>query len=100
MYDIKFASARTKRDFKKLIKKISPKLKDKLRDTLTNNPYPSRTHGTTLNKVEKKRNVYCYPLTGGDRILFLIYEEPKKYIEILFSGNDDEEIRFLKRLSE
>ena len=68
MYEIKFESARVKRDFKKLLKKLSKDVKDRLRDTLEKNPYPSQTHGATLNKVTKKRDVYCYPVTGGDRV--------------------------------
>ena len=96
MYEVKFESARVKRNFKKLLKKVSPEVRKRLRDTLENNLYPNPSHGSLLNKVEKKRDVYCYPLTGGDRILFLIYEIPKKFVEILFAGNDDDEIRFLR----
>ncbi len=97
MYEIKVEKSKVKKSLKRLLKKVSPDVRNRLRDTLQNDPYPSSTHGNKLNKIEKKRSVYCYPLTGGDRILFLIYESPKKYIEIIFAGNDDEEIRFLRK---
>jgi hypothetical protein len=99
MYVIKFRSSRVKKDFKELIKKISLKKKNTLRDTLENNPYPSATHGNILNKIEQKRDLFCYELTGGDRILFLVLESPEKYVLIIFAGNHDDEIRFLKKRS-
>lgn len=97
MYEIKFLSSKVKKSFKKLLQKISKGGRQKLKDMLENNPYPSKTYGSTLNKIEQKRDVFCYELTGGDRILFFVYEKPAKYVEIIFAGNDDEEIRFLKR---
>jgi len=101
MYEIRFKGAKAKKDFKLLLKKYSKNIKKRLRYTLENNPYPSSTHGTNLNKVEKKGQLYCYPMSGGDRILFDIIEleNNQKVILIHYSGNDDGEIRYLRRHS-
>lgn len=99
MYEIRFNGSKVKKQFKKLIQKLSDGVRSRLKDALENNPYPSPTYGSNRNvptKIEKKGKIYCYEVTGGDRILFDIYEKPTKAVFILFAGNDDEEQRFLK----
>jgi len=94
MYDIRF-KGKAKKKFKNLLQRLSPKVKD----TLSNDPYPSPTHGETLCKVERKGVLYGIEPTGGDRILYDIIslENDKKIILVHFVGNDDEEIRYLKK---
>lgn len=95
MYEIRFASAKVQKNCKKLLKKLSPSVKSRFRYTLENHPYPSSTHGSTLCKIEKKGSVFCYEITGGDRILFDIFET-KKIVMVVMAGNDNEEIAWLK----
>lgn len=100
MYEIRFNGSRVKKQFKKLMQQLSDRVKTRLKEALENNPYPSPTYGSNRNvstKIEKKGKIYCYEVTGGDRILFDIYEKPIKAVLILFAGNDDEEQRFLKK---
>ena len=98
MYEIRF-SGKQKKQFKQLLDKLSPKVKDKIKDILQNHPSPSPTHGETLCKVERKGKLYCIEVTGGDRILYDIIkiDKDKKFVLIRYSGNDDGEIRFLRR---
>ncbi|MFZ5535277.1 MAG: hypothetical protein ACOY3M_03975 [Patescibacteria group bacterium] len=95
MYEIRFASAKVQKKCKKLLKRLSPTVKHRFKTTLENYPYPSSTHGSELCKIEKKGSVFCYEITGGDRILFDIYEA-KKVVMIVMAGNDNEEIAWLK----
>ncbi len=99
MYEIRFKGAKAKKDFRQLLKRFSKDVKKRLKDTLERNPYPNPTHGTNLNKVEKKGQLYCYPMSGGDRVLFDIIElkNNQKVVLIHYSGNDDGEIRYLRR---
>lgn len=99
MYEIRFKGSKAKKDFKKLKEKLSVQVKATLRDILENNPYPTPTHGTELNKVVKKGKLFCYEVSGGNRVLFDIVEieENKKAVLIYFAGNDDGEIRYLKQ---
>lgn len=99
MYEIRFKGSKAKKDFKHLVESLSPKLKEKLKNTLEKNPYPSPTHGTLLNKVEKKGQLYCYPVSGGDRILYDIVDlgNDKSIVFVHFSGDDDGEIRYLRK---
>lgn len=100
MYEIRFNGSKVKKQFKKLMQKLSDKVKTRLKEALENNPYPSPTYGSSRNvptKIEKKGKIYCYEVTGSNRILFDIYEKPIKAVLILFAGNDDEEQRFLKK---
>lgn len=99
MYEIRYRGARAKKNFKQLLKGFSEEVKKRLRNTLENNPYPTSTHGTSLNKVERKGQLYCYPMSGGDRILYDIIEleNDQKIVLIHYSGNDDGEIRYLKK---
>jgi len=98
MYEVRF-SGKQKKLFKRLLQKLSTELKNKIRDILENNPYPSPTHGDRLCKVEKKGKLYCIEATGGDRILYDIIElgQNQKFVRVVFSGDDDAEIRFLKK---
>lgn len=99
MYEIRTNGRKVEKQFKKLLEKLSPNVKTRLKKALKETPYPSPTYktATTINtKIEKKGKIYCYEVTGGDRILFDIYEEPVKTVMILFAGNDNDEIRFLK----
>jgi hypothetical protein len=98
MYDIRF-KGKAKKKFKNLLQRLSPKVKTKAKDTPSNDPYPSPTHGETLCKVERKGVLYGIEPTGGDRILYDIIslENDKKIILVHFVGNDDEEIRYLKK---
>lgn len=99
MYEIRFKGSKAKKDFKKLLSRLSPEVKARIKETLENNPYPTPIHGVVLNKIEKKGLLYCYPVRGGDRILYdiILIDKNKKAILIHFSGNDDGEIRYLKR---
>jgi len=100
MYDIRFNGSKVQKQFNKLKQKLSDRVKARMREALENNPYPSPTYRSNRNvatKIEKKGKIYCYEVTGGDRILFDIYEKPIKAVLILFAGNDDEEQRFLKK---
>lgn len=101
MYDIRFRGSKAKKDFKKLLSKLSPEVKKRIRDTLLNTPYPTPSQGETLNKVERKGSLYCYPASGGDRILYDIIQvnKDKQVVLIHFSGNDDDQIRYLKKYS-
>lgn len=98
MYEIHFSGKQRKR-FKQLLDKLSPEVKDKIKDTLKNHPYPSSIYGETLCKVERKGKLYGIEVTGGDRVLYDIIkiDEDKKFVLILYSGDDDGEIRFLKK---
>lgn len=96
MYEIRFKGSKTEKNFKQLLKKLSPQVKSRLKDTLENNPYPSATHGTSLNKVERKGMLYGYEVSGGDRILYDVFETPLKAVLIHYAGDDDGEIRYLK----
>lgn len=98
MYEIRFKGSKAKKDFKKLLAGVSHEVKDRIKHTLENNPYPSPTHGKVLNKIEKKGLLYCYPVSGGDRILFDIISigQNKKVVLVYYSGNDDGEKRYLK----
>lgn len=99
MYEIQFKGSKAKKDFKELLKSLSSGVKTRLKDTLENNPYPTSTHGTVLNKVERKGQLYCYPVSGGDRVLYDIVDigNDQKVVLIHYSGNDDGEIRYLKK---
>lgn len=99
MYEIRYKGARAKKDFKRLLKGFSEKVKKRLRDALESNPYPNPTHGASLNKVERKGQLYCYSMSGGDRVLYDIIEmeNNQKVVLIHYSGNDDGEIRYLKK---
>lgn len=97
MYEIRFRGKQKKR-FIKLISKLSTQVKSRLKSTLENHPYPSPTHGEILCKVEKKSNLYCIEVTGGDRVLYDIIEtEDKKAVLIYYAGDHDGEIRLLKK---
>ncbi len=98
MFETRF-KGKQKKSFKNLLKKLSPQVKSKFRNTLENNPYPSPTYGNILCNVEKKGNLYCIEITGGDRILYDIIEvdEGKKATLIYYAGDHDGEIRFLKK---
>ncbi len=98
MYEIRF-NGKQKKSFKKLFNKLSDQLKSKFRNTLENNPYPSSSHGSTLCNVEKKINLYCIEITGGDRILYDIIkiDDGRKAVLIYYAGDHDGEIRFLKK---
>lgn len=98
MYDVRF-KGKAKKKFKNLLQRLSPNVKAKVKNTLSNYPYPSPTHGETLCKVERKGLLYGIEPTGGDRILYDIIslEDNTKIILIHFVGNDDEEIRYLKK---
>lgn len=99
MYEIRFKGSKAKKDFNQLLRGLSENVKTKLNDTLKNNPYPTPTHGTVLNKVEKKGQLYCYPTSGGDRVLYdiLDIDNNQKFVLIHYSGDDDGEIRYLKK---
>lgn len=99
MYEIRFKGSKTKKNFKRLLKKFSPQVKSKLKNILENNPYPSFTHGRSLNKVERKGKLYGYEISGGDRVLYDIVEieDSKKAVLIHYIGNHDGEMRYLKR---
>ncbi len=99
MYEIQFKGSKAKKDFKKLLSGLSREVKARIKDTLENNPYPTSTHGAVLNKIERKGILYCYPVSGGNRILYDIIsvDKNKKAVLIHFSGNDDGEIRYLKK---
>lgn len=101
MYEARFKGSKAKKDFKKLKEKLSKKLRTTLRNILENNPYPTPTHGLSLNKVVKKGKLFCYETGGGDRILFDIIEieRAKKAVLIHYSGNHDGEIAYLKKHS-
>ncbi|OGK20271.1 hypothetical protein A3C23_04935 [Candidatus Roizmanbacteria bacterium RIFCSPHIGHO2_02_FULL_37_13b] len=99
MYEIRFSGSKVKKKYKKLLKNLSVDVKKKLREILENNPYPLQSGGEVLNRVEKKGPYYCYPITGGDRIIYDIYENPKKTLMIVMAGNHDEELRFLKKVT-
>lgn len=98
MYDVRF-KGKAKKKFKNFLERLSPKVKAKIKNTLQNYPYPSPTYGDTLCKVERKGLLYGIEPTGGDRILYDIIgvENNKKIILIHSVGNDDEEIRYLKK---
>lgn len=97
MYDVRF-KGKAKKKFKNFLQRLSPNVKAKIRNTLYNYPYPSPTHGHTLCKVERKGILYGIEPTGGDRILYDIISEDNKKIVLIHSvGNDDEEIRYLKK---
>jgi mRNA-degrading endonuclease RelE of RelBE toxin-antitoxin system len=100
MYEIRFNGTKVQKKFNKLKQKLSNEVKTRMKEALENNPYPSPTYGRNRNvatKIEKKGKIYCYEVTGGDRILFDIYQKPIHAVLILFAGNDDEEQRFLKK---
>lgn len=100
MYEIRFKGSKSKKDFKKLLSILSKKVKARIKNTLQNNPYPTTTHGAILNKIERKGQLYCYPASGGNRILYdIILVNNKKVVLVHFSGNDDGEIRYLKKYS-
>lgn len=102
MYEIRFKGSKVKKQFLKLIKNLSKNVKDRMRDALENNPYPSPVYGKTRKvptKIEKKGSLYCYEITGGDRILYDIIDKPLKVILIHYAGNHDGEIRYLKRFA-
>jgi len=98
MYDIRF-KGKAKKKFKKFLQRLSPNVKAKIKNTLHNYPYPSPTHGDTLCKVERKGLLYGIEPTGGDRILYdiITIEDNKKIVLVHSVGNDDEEIRYLKK---
>lgn len=99
MYEIRFAGGKQKKRFKLLLGGLSPEVKDKIKNILQNHPYPSPTYGETLCRVEKKGKLFCVEVTGGDRVLYDILEIKggRKFVLILYSGDDDGEIRYLKR---
>ncbi len=100
MYEIRFKGRKVKKQFIKLKQKLSRKLIKRMRDALENNPYPSPTYGINRKvptKIEKKGSLYCYEVTGGDRILYDIIENPIKAVLMYYAGNHDGEIRYLKR---
>lgn len=98
MYDIRFPSGRVKKKFEKLLDSVSDRSRKKVVRILTNNPYPSSGSGGDLLKVERKGKIYCYEISGGDRILFDIVDNPRTVI-ILYAGNHDGEIKYLKKFS-
>ncbi len=101
MYEIRFVSARVKRNHIKLLKILSKVVKDRLRERLESYPYPNpHYHGEQKfpSKVEQKGILYCYEVTGGDRILYDV-DEVEKIVIIHFAGNHDEEIQFFRKYS-
>jgi mRNA-degrading endonuclease RelE of RelBE toxin-antitoxin system len=98
MYDIRPKSNRCKKDLKKLLSGLSSTVRQRINLTLRTNPYPTQTHGQLLNKITRKGVLYCYPVSGGSRILFDIYEE-EKVVMIHFAGNDDDQIKYLQKFS-
>lgn len=102
MYGIHFKGSKVKKQFLKLNKKLSEDVKKRLRNTLENKPYPNPTYRefrSFPSKVEKKGSLYCYEVTGSDRVLYDIVEKPIKAVLVYYAGNDDGEIRFLKKYS-
>jgi mRNA-degrading endonuclease RelE of RelBE toxin-antitoxin system len=102
MYVLRFNGAKVKRQFIKLLPKYSEKIRERLKDTLENNPYPNPVYGSNRkspSKVERKGSLFCYELSGGDRILYDIIEEPVQIVLIYFAGNHDGEIRFFKKFN-
>lgn len=100
MYEMRFKGSKVKKQFKILLQKLSQNVKERMREALENNPYPSPTYGSTRKvptKIEKKGSLYCYEITGGDRILYDIIESPIKAVLIHYVGDDDGEIRYLKK---
>ncbi|KKR33071.1 MAG: hypothetical protein UT63_C0024G0003 [Candidatus Gottesmanbacteria bacterium GW2011_GWC2_39_8] len=95
MYEIRFSGAKAKKDFKNLLKKCNSNVKRRLEDRLKKSPYLSANYSDQLSKIEKKQAYFCYPLSGSNRILYIVIEEAKT-VMIFFSGNDDAEQRFLK----
>lgn len=96
MYEIRFKGRKQEKKFNRLVESVSKDMREKMRRTLEESPYPSQTHGDKLCKVERKGKLYGYELTGGDRVLFDIFETPKKAVLIHYAGDDDGEIRYLK----
>ncbi len=92
------ASAGVRKQLKTLFKKISPQVKDKFFTQVKENPHSRRSQGSELLKIERKGPIYCYEITGGDRILFDVLESEKVVI-VLFAGNHDAEERYLKSLA-
>lgn len=100
MYAIRFKGSKVKKQFIKLKQKLSRDLIKRMRDALENNPYPSPTYGFNRNvptKIEKKGSLYCYEVTGGDRVLYDIIENQLKVVLVYYAGNHDGEIKYLKK---
>jgi hypothetical protein len=100
MYEIRTNGKKVEKQFIKLLQNLTIGIKARMKKALTETPYPSPTYknASTINtKIEKKGKIYCYEITGGDRILYDIYEKPIKVVMILFAGNDKDEQRFLKK---
>jgi len=98
MYEMRFKGSKARKDFTRLLSGLSKNVKERIKNTLENNPYPTRSHGNSLNKVEQKGVLYCYPVSGGDRILYdIINTQNAKAVLIHYAGNDDGEQRYLKK---
>lgn len=101
MYELRYKGRKVEKKFNSFVNGLSKKVKDKIKNTLYENPYPSPTHGEALCKVERKGVLYGIEPTGGGRILYdiITLEANKKVIFIHFVGNDDDEIRYLKKFA-
>jgi len=100
MYAIRTNGNKVEKRFNKLLQKLSKNVKVRMKKALKENPYPSPTYknATAINtKIEKKGKIYGYEVTGGDRILFDIYDEPIKTVMILYAGDDKGEQKFLEK---
>lgn len=97
MYEIHFAN-KSKKRYKKLLAKLSQNEKDELRTLLENNPFPRASYGNSLCKIEAKGSCYGTEVSGGDRVLFNVVKDGNdKYVLILYAGNHDGELLFLRK---
>lgn len=97
MYEIVYTGSVGKK-FEKLLDSLSKNRASKLLRRLSKYPHTNRVKDERYGRVEKKGKFWCYYLSQGYRIVYDIIKK-KKAVLILFSGNHDAQIRFLRKFS-
>lgn len=99
MYSIVYKSTSIKKDFENLLDSLSEDIQKRVLNRLTYYPFPNRQNATSYGgielhgRIEKKGKIYCYEITGADRILFDIIKKTKTVFITYSGGHGGELIR-------
>lgn len=94
MYQIIFASRRTKKKFDKIVKETKDPQEKSLVETAFKH-YP-KGKKSTHKFIGKVKDFWKYDLPQGERITYKVYDE-KKCVVVYFIGSHDDYMKFLKK---
>lgn len=97
MYEIIYTGSVGKK-FERLLDSLSKNRASRLLRRLSKHPHTNRAKDERYGRVEKKGKFWCYYLPQGYRVIYDIIKK-EKVVLILFSGNHDNQIRFLRKHS-